>query len=451
MGRKKRKIADDEVFEDEIDEEQVPEESASAEAAQAEPEEEDKKKSSGYAMTSHSGEILHEDVYVSDGSESETEDLEVVLVGSRMGVMRRGLAAPTLVQPNRQWQRATEAAPEETEEEQKRKEEEELANLDPAARAARLLQEKQRKLEEAKELARRVESEENAGRDPALFSKRTAFDIRFDQIEDKPWTRGTGDMADFFNYNLSEEDWLAYAQQQIQIRQELMDASRQKRAPDPNIVPVTGKARKAHTAGTTSTGEEEKEGEDQHADNEAPDEESEPAIGPALPENKGSASTSAQPSHDKKAAYDVYVGEGGAWGAGAPPDSKLAQLIEAQERGETPNEYDDEPPRGDDGHHGYGDEDDNASRYTDTSDRAGSNYGGDYAGYRGGGAGGRGGWQDRGYPPGQYGEGYRGRGGRGYGGRGAPGWGGRGGWSDRGEGDYYDRKRPRDGDPRWRR
>ena len=60
--------------------------------------------------------------------------------------------------------------------------------------------EKQRKLEEAKENARRLESEENAGRDPCLFSKRTAFDIRFDQIDDKPWERGAGDMTDFFNY-----------------------------------------------------------------------------------------------------------------------------------------------------------------------------------------------------------------------------------------------------------
>ena len=60
--------------------------------------------------------------------------------------------------------------------------------------------EKQRKLEEAKESARRLESEENAGRDPCLFSKRTAFDIRFDQIDDKPWERGAGDLTDFFNY-----------------------------------------------------------------------------------------------------------------------------------------------------------------------------------------------------------------------------------------------------------
>jgi hypothetical protein len=56
-----------------------------------------------------------------------------------------------------------------SEEEKRRQEEEELAKLDPAQRAARLLQEKQRKVEEAKEDARRTENEENATKDPTLF------------------------------------------------------------------------------------------------------------------------------------------------------------------------------------------------------------------------------------------------------------------------------------------
>ena len=158
---------------------------------------------SNYAMTSHSGEIVEEDIYVSEGSEDEDDNVDVVLSGSKMGLMRRGLHQPLLVQPNlRQWVRPDNAegeSPEETEEQQRQKEEEELAALDPAERAARLLAEKQRKLEEAKESARRMESEENAGRDPCLFSKRTAFDIRFDQIDDKPWERN-GDLTDFFNY-----------------------------------------------------------------------------------------------------------------------------------------------------------------------------------------------------------------------------------------------------------
>lgn len=166
----------------------------------------EKKASSHYAMTSHGDQIIEEDIYASDGSEDSDEDnVDVVLVGSKMGLMRRGLHQPHLVQPNlRQWVRSEaaegEAGAEENEEEQRKREEEELAKLDPAERAARLLAEKQRKLEEAKESARRMESEENAGRDPCLFSKRTAFDIRFDQIDDKPWERGAGDLTDFFNY-----------------------------------------------------------------------------------------------------------------------------------------------------------------------------------------------------------------------------------------------------------
>ena len=273
-----------------------------------------KKVSSGYATTSHSAEIIDEDIYVSDGSESDEDlmadklhmsgavekkpdddgddssnanvsvnvnvnvagrSIEMVLSGSKMGLMRRGIHRPQqLVQPNRQWARQTQQETsdkngegdgtttngnsnsngndenddnqEDVEERRKRQEEEELAKLDPAQRAARLLAEKQRKLEEAKILARKLESEENAGRDPCLYSKRTSFDIRFDQIEDKPWER-TGDITDFFNYGFSEEDWLEYAEQQLLIRQELIDASRQKRPADPSIVPVIPKVRSYNT------------------------------------------------------------------------------------------------------------------------------------------------------------------------------------------------------------
>ena len=250
-----------------------------------------KKMSSGYATTSHSAEIIDEDIYVSDGSESDEDmmadrldamspeneaseeevnvmktnnagrSIEMVLSGSKMGLMRRGIHRPTvLVQPNRQWarqqpQQLTEDsqtnennededgddADADEEERKKREQEEELAKLDPAQRAARLLVEKQRKLEEAKILARKLESEGNAGRDPCLFSKRTSFDIRFDQIDDKPWLRGAGDITDFFNYGFTEEDWLEYGEQQLMIRQELIDANRQKRPPDPSIVPVLPK------------------------------------------------------------------------------------------------------------------------------------------------------------------------------------------------------------------
>jgi hypothetical protein len=55
--------------------------------------------SSGYATTSHSAEIIDEDIYVSDGSEddSDGENVELVLAGSRMGLMRRGIHHQMLV------------------------------------------------------------------------------------------------------------------------------------------------------------------------------------------------------------------------------------------------------------------------------------------------------------------------------------------------------------------
>jgi hypothetical protein len=222
--------------------------------------------SSGYAMTTHSAEIVDADIYVSDGSESDEDlqdpftassaesgggggtngngdepvmdeknpnrSIQMVLNSARMGLMRKGVHHPTLmVQPNRQWSRQNgpvsnstiaglgggegdagasgggggvdfEEDPVAAEERRKREQEEELAKLDPAQRAARLLAEKQRKLEEAKIMARKLESEENAGRDPCLFSKRTSFDIRFDQIDDKPWVRG-GDMVNIQNVTSS--------------------------------------------------------------------------------------------------------------------------------------------------------------------------------------------------------------------------------------------------------
>jgi hypothetical protein len=300
---------------------------------------EDKKEgkpASGYAMASHGGEIIDEDIYVSDGSESdeEAEDVEMVLAGSRMGVMRRGIHHPLLVQPNRQWVRQdadAEAGNEEEDALKRKQEEEELAKLDPAQRAARLLVEKQRKLEEAKETARRMESEENAGRDPCLFSKRTAFDIRFDQIDDKPWTRGGGDMTDFFNYGLTEEDWADYSQQQLMIRQELTDASRQRRPPDPTVVPVIPRAPNKQTPKVAVASS----GDDDEAEDNMEIDENAAVVGPVLvkTEDEGAKVENKSEGPDKvDAVPDVHVGAGGAWGAGAPPGSVLARLIEEQER-----------------------------------------------------------------------------------------------------------------------
>jgi hypothetical protein len=372
----------------------------------------EKKTSSGYAMTTHSAEILDEDVYVSDGSESDEDlmaeprtqrneddsdddneegnenhgngehsknpsgrSIEMVLGASKMGLMKRGIHHHSaLVQPNRQWARQMTNSKDATvpgkdsaldqdgegaaaeEERRKREQEEELAKLDPAQRAARLLAEKQRKLEEAKITARRLESEENAGRDPCLFSKRTSFDIRFDQIDDKPWERG-GDMSDYFNYGFSEEDWLEYAEQQLMIRQELIDASRQKRQPDPGIVPVIPKTPKNQTPKvavvTTGSGDDEDIVMDDANGNVGGD--NAPVAGPVLVKaedskrgdesadpNSTNASEAQGPVKNEATEFvDVQVGAGGAWGAGAAPGSMLARLIEEQEQ-QLDNQYENE-------------------------------------------------------------------------------------------------------------
>jgi len=182
-------------------------------------------KASGYAMTSHSADLITEDIYVSDGSEDEDEmensdPLELNLTSSKMGLMRRGLGHSAVYQP-KTWVRPTETEKKTNENGQdgdgdqdmkeSEDEKEDLESMDPIQRAAYLLVEKQKKLEEEKETQRKSESAENAGRDPCLFSKRTAFDIRMDQIEEKPWDRnagGGGDISDYFNYGMSELDWV---------------------------------------------------------------------------------------------------------------------------------------------------------------------------------------------------------------------------------------------------
>jgi hypothetical protein len=294
--------------------------------------------SSSYSNKTHSAEIFDTDIYVSDGSEDDEDDVNFVLLGSRMGIMRRGIMSHPLAQQNRQWVRPDQQQAEDetaaqdnnaTTEEQRMAEE--LASLDPAQRAARLLQEKQRKLEEAKELARRLESEENAGRDPTNFSKRTAFDIRFDQIEDKPWDRGIGDISEFFNYGLTEEDWLEYGQQQLTIRQELVDAHREKRAVDPNIVPVIPKKPAAFAEGLEPVSAERSSDEL----GEGPDlQPLGPSTGEDVHNNQVASSLTGfeLTDSDKEKYYNMDVGYGGAWGVSVTSDPKLAQLMEEQER-----------------------------------------------------------------------------------------------------------------------
>ncbi|KAL3925696.1 MAG: hypothetical protein SGILL_000228 [Bacillariaceae sp.] len=406
MGRKKRKVAVEEATEEDVPSAaavpaaaKLPQPAPSANVAaeteaplapvdprQNKKDEEDEKKSSGYSMTTHSAEIVDEEIYISDGSESDEDlmaelpeqkmeeeeeqdeesnkdkargrSIEMLLGSSKMGLMRRGIHHHSLLmQPSRQWSRQPkenskaaggddgEESPEDAaaeEERRKKQEEEELAKLDPAQRAAILLAKKQRLLEEAKIHARRLESEENAGRDPLLYSKRTSFDIRFDQIDDKPWVRG-GDMSDFFNYGFQEEDWLEYGEQQLLIRQELIDASRQKRQPDPSIVPVNPKTpKKLNPKVSTTTESSEGGGATEHDGGDA---ENAPVAGPVLVKkeeasekpgdgSKGAADdvTQGPAKNEQKEFSDVTAGVGGAWGTGARPGSKLAKLIEEQER-----------------------------------------------------------------------------------------------------------------------
>lgn len=327
-------------------------------------------KKSGYSMTSHSADLISEDIYVSDGSEDEDEmddksgsALELNLTSSKMGLMRRGMSS-VIFQPKTWVRSSTSDAARDVAEGQDNGDEtmqvseddnddnstddnlggtkgtkkEDLSNMDPAQRAAYLLMEKQKKLEEAKQLKRRLESAENAGRDPCLFSKRTAFDIRMDQIEEKPWDRasgGTADITDYFNYGMGEEDWLDYSERQKIVRQELTDAARQKRMPDPTIVPVAPKApsRQAPKVAvvTKKKNEEEENGV---------------AIGPILPKNeendKGQDGSDANKTQDEdiednnplasKSDESATMAEdliGGAWGI--PKRSKLAKMLEDQE------------------------------------------------------------------------------------------------------------------------
>jgi hypothetical protein len=286
--------------------------------------------SSGYSMTSHSADLISEDIYVSDGSSDEEEDetnkesnVEINLTASKMGLMRRGLHSQMF--QSKTWVRKDEKEQESDEKEEETQvsdeEVQEASNMDPAQRAAFLLAEKEKKMEEAKALKRRLESAENAGRDPCLFSKRTAFDIRMDQIEEKPWDRttgGTADITDYFNYGMSEEDWLEYAERQLAVRQELTDASRQRRLPDPTIVPVQPKTPSKQQPKVAVVVKKTQD-DDANAG---------PSIGPVLLKSDNEDNTEA--SSEEKMKSDTVDVLGGAWGGIA--GSKLAKLIEEQEQ-----------------------------------------------------------------------------------------------------------------------
>jgi len=142
--------------------------------------------------------------------------------------------------------------------------------------------------------------------------------------------------------SLTVESWLEYAQQQLTIRQELTDASRQKRPPDPNIVPVTARKPKSQTpkVAVASSGDS-KQDEDNAAGDDMNDDDG-PVIGPTLVQTEESDDEKKNGGNLKEAVeengysyQDVPVGTGGAWGAGAAEDSVLARLIEEQTQKES--------------------------------------------------------------------------------------------------------------------
>lgn len=355
-------------------------------------------KSSCYSDTAHSGVYIGEDVYISDMEGSSVVDvnsdgeiidndeskIDIILTGSKMGLMRRGL--PSTIDHSHSWVRPNDINNDEKKqlinnETDKRSKEQKLQDMTPSERAAYLLSEKKRKLEEAKDNIRILESSENAGRDPCLFSKRTAFDIRMDQIEDKPWVNANlsvsvGDITDYFNYGLTEEDWMEYAEKQLIIRQELTDAYRQKRLPDPTTVPVIPRTPRkqnprvavAVRKGDFTTNENEKE--ETSSDDKMElglMNEDDIVFGPRLPDSinhyhiipskniydkviddgennktlkkgidlKLPKSSESCVINDKinssKNILDPILGDGGAWGINPTPGSTLMKIIEDQQ------------------------------------------------------------------------------------------------------------------------
>jgi hypothetical protein len=145
-------------------------------------------------------------------------------------------------------------------------------------------------------------------------------------------------MTDFFNYGLTEEDWMDYAQHQLMIRQELTDASRQRRPVDPTLVPVTPKTPNKQTPKVAVADGDSDDAEDNGSESPDANNESGPVVGPVGPvlvkreNDKPAKEKSEGPDNENKKFTDVHVGSGGAWGAGAAPGSLLAKLIEEQER-----------------------------------------------------------------------------------------------------------------------
>jgi len=161
----------------------------------------------------------------------------------------------------------------------------------------------------------------------------------------------------YFNYGLSEEDWLEYSQQQQLIRQELTDAHRQNRPPDPAIVPIQPRrttmdenavveakpqAEATPTNTETADGGSEESNNSGTANDATPSTTAGPSSKPSGVDNEdetaGASPNVEEPSAfmapQKLQAAPIHVSAdlGGAWGAGAAPGSVLAKLIEEQEK-----------------------------------------------------------------------------------------------------------------------
>ncbi|EJK67605.1 hypothetical protein THAOC_11339, partial [Thalassiosira oceanica] len=176
---------------------------------------------------------------------------------------------------------------------------------------------------------------------PHPLLRRQKFSTEKNRIEDKPWDRppnpsnpsgGGGDVTEYFNYGMDEHDWAEYAEGQLAIRQELTDAARQKRPPDPGIVPVVPRAPRqqgervavARRDGGDAGGEGGDEGGAEMG----------AELGPlaAKKESKDADGGDAGDEVKKEEEEEEIVGVNlvGAWGAGASKDSVLHRLIVEQ-------------------------------------------------------------------------------------------------------------------------
>ena len=137
-----------------------------------------------------------------------------------------------------------------------------------------------------------------------------------------------------------------YAQQQLMIRQELTDANRQRRPPDPTTVPVTPRTpnKQAPRVAVAVSSKSDDDAEDSIAMDEDG-----AVVGPFLVK-KEESDTKIEKSEgpSKDANFDLqFTGAGGAWGAGAAPGSVLARLIEEQEAKEDMEETGNDDSAGD--------------------------------------------------------------------------------------------------------